>query len=222
MRTVSFSQPQVQAVLSRDFVCFTTSTEGDPSAGESIRHRPSDNAGTCLRGNGQQNVQTLFLTPDGRIFHAVSGYIAPDDLLEELRFAQELFAVLQVTPQADQEEKLKTAHRDRLTQLEFTPEQIDAVGPNIGLGMDLSAFVPSLNPGNPLIPQNPRTAPGNRPVAPPLDPMSIFARGQILNDHKFCMKHPLMPAPKFDRDPTALIGTGKSFFMSSSGGNSGR
>jgi len=91
MRTVSFSQPQVNQTLSNDFVCFTTSTEGDPSAGQSIRHRPKDPAGPCVRGNGQQNVQTLFLTPEGEIFHAASGYLAPEDMLAELEYARELF-----------------------------------------------------------------------------------------------------------------------------------
>lgn len=221
MRTVSFSQPQVQSILSRDFVCFTTSTEGDPTAGESIRHRPSESPGTCLRGNGQQNVQTLFLTPDGRIFHAVSGYIAPDDLLGELKFAQDLFAVLKVMPAEEQAEAVKLAHRERLEQLQFTPEQIDSVGPNIGFGMDLSVMLPNMNLGNLPSPQKERPR-DNRRLPSATDPMSAFARGQILNDHKYCLNHPLTPAPKFDRDPTPLIGSGKSFFMSSSGGNSGR
>jgi hypothetical protein len=232
MRTVSFSQPQVQTILARDFVCFTTSTEGDPTAGQSIRHRPRDPAGPCLRGNGQQNVQTLFLTPAGEIFHAATGYLSPEDLLTELEFARSLFATIQEVPAADRAAEVQRQHRQRLEQLNYSPAEIDARSPNLGglnfSGMDLSGMnlaelnLPALIQGRGngrdfgtsgrRGGRDGRTAQGAAPVDALPNP---FARGQILGDHQFCLDHPLHPAAKFDRDPTPLVGSGRSFFMSS-------
>lgn len=220
MRTVSFSQPQVQQTMSRDFVCFTTSTEGDPSAGESIRHRPKDPAGPCLRGNGQQNVQTLFLTPAGEIFHAASGYLAPEDLLAELKFAQELFAKLQATPPNQRAEVVTASHRERLEQLQFTADQIDAKGPNLGMGMNLQLVLPNSNNINSFLQGT--TPAGQGATNPMANAFAPFVRSQILTDQKFCMDQPLLSATKFESDPTPLVGTGKSFFMSNSGGSGGR
>ena len=238
MRTVSFSQPQVQATLARDFVCFTTSTEGDPTAGQSIRHRPRDPAGPCLRGNGQQNVQTLFLTPDGEIFHAATGYRSPTDLLTELEFARDLLATLQQAPADQRAEVVQRQHRQRLEQLGYSPAEIDARGPNLGgmnfPGMNFSGLdFSGMNPAQLNLPAliegrgdlgglgtGRRTGgkegrPDAAGVAAADALPNPFARGQILSDHQFCLDHPLQPAAKFDRDPTPLVGSGKSFFMSS-------
>ena len=236
MRTVSFSQPQVQATLAREFVCFTTSTEGDPTAGQSIRHRPRDPAGPCLRGNGQQNVQTLFLTPDGEIFHAATGYLSPDDLLTELEFARDLFATLQQAPAAERGAVVQRQHRQRLEQLNYSPAEIDARGPSLGgmnfSGMNFSGMdFSGMNPTQLNLPAliegrgDPRGSGAGRRTGDrngrtireeaPLDALpNPFARGQILSDHQFCLDHPLQPATKFNRDPTPLVGSGKSFFMS--------
>lgn len=219
MRTVSFSQPQVQQSLSRDFVCFTTSTEGDPTAGQSIRHRPQDPAGPCIRGNGQQNVQTLFLTPEGEIFHAASGYLSPEDLLAELQFAQELFSKLKETHPTDRADLVRTSHRERLEKIGFTAEQIDAEGNLLGAGMNMQLLLPGSNPISAFLPG--ATPAGQDAGKPTVDPIAAFTRGQILTDQKFCIDRPLMSAVKFEKDPTPLVGNGKSFFMSSSGGNGG-
>ena len=220
MRTVSFSQPQVQQTLSRDFVCFTTSTEGDPSAGASIRHRPQDPAGYCLRGNGQQNVQTLFLTPEGEIYHAVSGYLAPEDLLEELEYARDLFAQLRQAPPDQRARLVKTSHRQRLEQLKFSAEEIDARSQDVGMGMNFQLTLPSGGNFGAFLPG--AAGEGTGATNPTFDPMESFARGQILSDHQFCIDHPLVTATAFERDPTPLVGTGKSFFMSNSSGTGGR
>lgn len=220
MRTVSFSQPQVQQTLSRDFVCFTTSTEGDPSAGASIRHRPQDPAGTCLRGNGQQNVQTLFLTPEGEIYHAASGYLSPEDLLAELEYARDLFVQLRQAPPDQRVQVVKTSHRQRLEQLKFSADEIDAGSPNVGMGMNFQMTLPSGGNFGTFLPG--AAGEGKGATSPTFDPMESFARGQILSDHKFCIDHPLLTATAFERDPTPLVGTGKSFFMSNSSGTGGR
>lgn len=215
MRTVSFSQPRICQILQHDFVCFHTSTEGDPSAGQSIRHRPNDPAGTCIRGNGPQNVQTLFLTPEGQIFHAVSGYVPPDELEQELKFARDLFDALKLTG-PDAPEKRQTTvvdrHRQRLIELGFSAEEAQPpAGRNdatTGSAMES------------VLQQAARVSGGVLPdMNPAGNPFDFMIRSQVLTDHRFCMRHPLMESREFERDPTPLVGSGKSFFMSSSGGN---
>ena len=67
-------------MLNEDFVCATINTEGDPTAGASVGHAPTDSCGSSFRGIGRQNVQCLFLTPKGEIFHVASGFRGADDL----------------------------------------------------------------------------------------------------------------------------------------------
>jgi hypothetical protein len=66
-----------------------------------------------LRGNGEQNLQILFLTPAGEIFHAISGYVSPADFLEELAFARKIHATLNV-PSIDRRALVQTIHRAAL------------------------------------------------------------------------------------------------------------
>lgn len=68
------------------FVCVRRNLEGDPSAGESIAHEPGEEAGSCIRGNGEHNVQLLLLSPEGKLLSVLAGYTPPKDLLEELEF----------------------------------------------------------------------------------------------------------------------------------------
>ena len=91
MRTVSFSNQSVRSLLNQEFVNTFTNTTGDPTAGKSIWHSPKDLPGQCARGVGGQNVQTIFMTPEGKIFHAANGFLSADDLLNEVKFAKELF-----------------------------------------------------------------------------------------------------------------------------------
>jgi hypothetical protein len=220
MRTVSFSQPQVQQTLSRDFVCFTTSTEGDASAGQSIRHRPQDPAGPCIRGNGQQNVQTLFLTPDGEIFHAASGYLSPADLMSELEYARDLFLRLKDVPPDRRADLVQASHRQRLEELEFSTDEINSRGPGSRIGINLPSLLPNAGNFDAVIRGVAPAGSANRP--PTVDPFAAFARTQILSDHAFCIDHPLQTVRAFDRDPTPLVGNAKSFFMSTAGGSGGR
>ena len=231
MRTVSFSQPEISRQLNRDFVCFTTSTEGDASAGESIRHRPNDPAGTCIRGNGQQNVQTLFLTPEGEIFHVISGYVSPEELSVELQFASKLFAALKKVPTNDRPNFIAEAHRSRLQQMGFSDDEIRSRGLNVGMGMSLPFEMPG-KPAEGLAQTTNRDANDKSfanldyllrqlPTSSEISangPFGMFVRGQISTDHKFCIDYPLQNHESFDRDPTPLVGNGKSFFMSSSSG----
>jgi hypothetical protein len=61
--------------------------EGDPDAGKSNEHEPSDKARPLGRGTGRSNVQLIVLTPRGRVLHVVTGYAEPKELLWELNEA---------------------------------------------------------------------------------------------------------------------------------------
>lgn len=190
MRTVSFSDRKVCSLLNQDFVNTFTNTTGDPTAGKSIWHQPDDLPGSCTRGVGGQNVQTLFLTPEGKIFHAANGYLSAEDLLEEANFAKDLFAEMEKAP-GSVNEVVRQAHRDRLEELGFDSDQIEAAQS----GSPFSSFN--------LISE---TEPGN-----------IFAgktKKEVLMGNAFSIKHPLMDYRTFENDPTPLVGKGKSAFVS--------
>ena len=61
--------------------------EGDPDAGKSNEHGPSDKARPLGRGTGRSNVQLMVLTPRGRVLHVVTGYAEPKEFLWELNEA---------------------------------------------------------------------------------------------------------------------------------------
>lgn len=223
MRTVSFASPAVRDSM-RDFVCHHTSTEGDPAAGQSIRHRPNEPAGGCIRGNGPQNVQTLFLTPEGRIFHVVSGYVPPDELASEMEFARRLFSGLSALDGDAARELVASSHRTRLAEMGFSDGPINARGVEgmlagmmggTGPGEPGNGFTSGQRSGNGLPRSGGLTMPEN-PMTAGFDGM---IRNQILTDHRYLIDRPLESAADFDRDPTPLVGNGQSFFSSSSGGN---
>ena len=192
MRTVSFSDRKVRSLLNQDFVNTFTNTTGDPTAGKSIWHQPDDLPGSCTRGVGGQNVQTLFLTPEGKIFHAANGYLSAEDLLEEANFAKDLFTKMEKAS-GPVNEVVRQAHRERLEELGFDSDQIEAAQS----GSPFSTFnlVTESEPGN------------------------IFAgktKKEVLMGNAFSIKHPLMDYRTFEKDPTPLVGSGKSSFVSTS------
>lgn len=95
MRAGTLSKKDVIQKLKRDFVCAWTNIEGNANAGGSFAHPPSDPAPSCSHGNGEHNVQMLFLTPDRKLLHTVAGYVAAPDLLHELKFVKDLWALVQ-------------------------------------------------------------------------------------------------------------------------------
>jgi hypothetical protein len=123
MRTVSFSSAPVRELLNSRFENSFLSSLGDSSAGSSVGHAPTDSPGSCSRGIGRQNVQCLFMTPDGRVFHASSGFRSSDDLLTELQFALKTFEAIQKSP--DEAPAIVTqVHKQRLLDGGFSEEQI--------------------------------------------------------------------------------------------------
>jgi hypothetical protein len=234
MRTVSFSDRNVQDLLNRNFLCTYTSTEGDPTAGGSIKHRPSDPPGPCIRGNGKQNVQTLFLSPNLEIFHVVTGYIAPDELIDEIQFAIQLNKQLS-EGSGERAEGVRQMHRKRLQNMGFSDREIES-----------QTWIERLVSGAQLMPDNRMSDMRRRPGSELLtgqrvaqgdstgiglqpngseaminnnigtDMFALMISQQVLDDHRFSMHYPLISASELERDPTRLVGNGSSFFASSS------
>lgn len=114
MRTVSFSSPTVRALLNQRFIPSVANCEGEASAGSSMGHAPSDPPGPCPRGIGAANVQLYFLTPKGAIFHAISGFVAAEELERELRFALALFKAIRRQSPKRARALVREAHKKRL------------------------------------------------------------------------------------------------------------
>lgn len=208
MRTVSFSDGGVRKLLNQEFICFRLNTRGDPTAGESFSHAPSDPAGPCLRGNGRQNVQILFMTPEAEIFHVLTGFVGPEDLKAELDWALAVYG--EITEQSDditeQSDDRKTAVRDAhvafLRKAGFSDDEIER--PAGGFPEMFAGAVPRLPIGDDGSLSLDRAMQG-------------LERNQILADHRFAIEHPLLPMSRFE--PEMLVGNGKSFFGSTSFGN---
>ena len=209
MRTVTFSNVQVQKYLNQNFVGCITNTHGDRSSGASFAHKPSDAPGPCGRGAGRQNVQTVFLTPQGELLHVASGFLSAQILLEEMKFAHQLWEQLKSGGEG-RKQQLVDEHRKRLHTLGFNDREIsEANDPGFDLklkslspadiGFDIPAF-PILG-----IPENVPVSLGQE-----------VSQVRVLKDHDFVMKNPLVSVQQFDRNVTELVGEGPSFFGSHS------
>lgn len=81
---MTFSDPQVRSLLDAFFVCRWMNLDGDRSAGGSPRVVRWGTGSGSLRGTGYSNVQLCVYTPEGRLFHVLTGYISAGDLVWEL------------------------------------------------------------------------------------------------------------------------------------------
>src|SRR5262245_3271751 len=184
MRTVTFAAPAVKQLLNNSFVCAVMNTTGDPTAGESFSHAPKDPPGQCLRGNGEHNVQILVMTPTGELFHALSGYIGPDELEQELSFSLDTYASLRRDPN-NAKRIIGDQHERFLKQRGFTDDEIHRDGLN-----PLSGFANF-------------DQLATRSVSPTSGQFSLdrmfegFSRPRILSDHRFSMEHPMLPVSEF-------------------------
>lgn len=113
MRTVSFSPADIKSSLAKNFVCHMINTEGEPGSGASQAHAPNDKPGECADGVANQNVQLLFLTPQGEIFHTTSGFRGPKSLQQELIFSKALFDQIKQKPDSAKS-IVRTMHQQRL------------------------------------------------------------------------------------------------------------
>ena len=208
MRTVSFCEPVVRNILNRNFVNTFTNTTGDPTAGQSIEHSPNSPSGNCIRGNGKQNVQTIFLTPAGEIFHVATGFLSGQDLANESKFALALFKEMKKS--GSDSTLVVDAHRKRLDEEGFAENEINARNPfsqmaMMGMPGSNGSGTKSMNgPGKTVDPQQ---------------MFGSFVKRQFLEDNQFSMRNPMMNWQQLEADPTKLVGNGKSFFSSSSSGS---
>jgi hypothetical protein len=210
MRTVSFSSAPVHDSLTEDFVCYSLNTEGDPSAGASVGHAPTDSAGHCSQGIGKQNVQCLFLTPEGEILHTASGFQGPEDLKGHLETAAMLFGAIQDDP--DRSEWLvRDLHQKRLAAFEAN----DSARRPDSVAQFMTQFT--------------RTAArGRRPGRTSVDNIFDFkTQDAAYNDNRYMVEHPLIPLEQLQRNPRELVGHGHTAFVSvgnggASGGQIGR
>lgn len=201
MRTVSFSDDGVRKLLNDEFICFRLNTRGDPTAGESFSHAPRDPAGPCLRGNGRQNVQILFLTPAAEIFHVLTGFVGPEDLKAELEWALAVSGEINEHGD-DRKTALRDAHVAFLRKAGFSDAEIER--PADGFPEIFAGATPRLPLGDD----------GSLSLG---RAMESLERNQALADHRFAIEHPLLSMSHFE--PEKLVGSGKSFFGSASFGN---
>ncbi len=216
MRAVTLSSAPVRKKLSEDFVCYVINTEGDASAGSSQGHAPRDAPGICAEGIGNQNVQTIFLTPAGEIFHTASGYRGPQEFLAELDFAETLFDRIRRKP--DQAQQLiRTSHRDRMRLAGYTDDDLNR-GPS------------QMNPFADMMESMPRLTQSSGQRDTLFDPKRMndeFFSGKTRMaqpfDYRFIQDHPLMPFDEFERNPRLLVGNAVTAFASgpASGGQIG-
>ena len=210
MRAVSFSSPDVQKKMNQDFVCVAVNTEGDPSAGSSQAHAPSDRAGRCAPGIGNQNVQTIFLTPDRRIFHTASGFQDARALEREMEFAKDLFQKIQKSPRLA-EQVVREDHHDRMIKAGYSPQTLQRAGQ-----------LASPFGGQAGITGFPRTS---QPSSSSM-PINIFARKTEqtrMLDYQFSQKYPMLEWDQFEENPRLLVGNAVTAFSSgnASGGRIG-
>lgn len=250
MRTVSFSADPVQKLLKDDFVCATINIDGDPTAGASLAHAPTDSCGSSSRGIGRPNVQCLFLTPTGEIFHVASGYVGPRDMAKEIGFAKKTFDAIQKSPE-NAKKLVSTMHAARLKELGFgssvaasrtSPSSILAGGNRFG-GIDINAIRRARTPQqmrallaqqqqqmvNQIADAQKRTqnlmqgSGGNDFNARKNSGIfSSFANRAVKGDHQFSIDKPLYSMSDFLDNPRVLIGNEKSAYGSvGPGGASG-
>lgn len=200
MRTVSFSDNKVRSLLNRQFVNTYTNTHGDPTAGKSIKHRPNESPGPCLRGNGKQNVQTIFMTPDGEIFHVATGYQSSEDLLEESKFAINLFKGIQNCNPNERSSLVGEAHQNRLNSTRSNSRSPLSEFDNV-----FAKLMPNANV------QGSRS----RSAMPGFNMMGNFTQMGVDADQQFSIRYPMLSYKQLERDPAKLVGNGSSFFASS-------
>jgi len=117
--------------MEKHAVCGWTNIEHEPYAGKSNRHHPGDACKTINNGAGARNVQTFFLTPDGRVLNCLPGFWSPVDWLAEATLAYDLAAVLgnRAISTAERNEKFLAAHLARITDARPGIEQESQLQP---------------------------------------------------------------------------------------------
>lgn len=208
MRTVSFSSDPVRKSLTNDFVCFSLNTDGDPSAGSSMAHAPTDTPGRCTQGIGKQNVQCLFLTPDGEIFHTASGFQSPENLSEHFETARTLFDAIRANPDRARQ-IVRNFHQERLDATRVADDSARRTARG-SFPRFMTQIVRMGTRGNGFDPTSVH------------DIFDLKTQDAAHNDNRYMVEHALIRLDEFQRNPRELVGYERTAFASvGNGGASG-
>jgi hypothetical protein len=100
MRTVTFSNPEVNRLLNERFVCtwYNQASSVFPAkpASPADKQPPvnDDYLQNFPDGSGGPNVKLFFCTPEGRIVHFIQGYYRPATFQAEARYALEVLSTV--------------------------------------------------------------------------------------------------------------------------------
>jgi hypothetical protein len=117
---VSLSQEPAFSALQNDFVCGVRDISSEPYAGLSGRHETGGNAVNTTNGAGPHNLQLFMLSADGTVLECLPGFWNPQDLLTEMKFANELNQVW-IDPHASKSQKDQTFRQMQLAHVQKHP-----------------------------------------------------------------------------------------------------
>ncbi len=120
---MSLSQEPAFSALQKNFVCGVRDISNEPYAGLSGRHETNGNAVNTTNGAGPHNLQLFMLSSDGTVLECLPGYWNPQDLLTEMKFANELNTVWR-DPHASKSQKDQTFRQMQLDHVRQHPEQM--------------------------------------------------------------------------------------------------
>lgn len=202
---MSLSDDRVRECLRQDFECAWFNIKGESNSGASFSHTPRDPAGPCLRGNGEHNIQLLTLTPQGEIFHVLAGYVGPEELAAELKFAADTYRELaKIEDPKPRREFVAGEHRRFLETMNERTFEDSAVLP-ANAERTIAKFQ--------------EAAASFSGVAGQVPGMT-FGRQRAAADHRFAIEHPLLDVSKFRSE--MLVGRAVTFFGSTGSGGQQR
>lgn len=129
MRTDVLTDPKVQELLSRNFVCAWTDLRMEATAGGSWRHEPGTDAPECATADGEHNTQLCVLAADGRLLHIRAGFVGADDLARDLAWTLETLRPVaedDALPTAKQALQLRALVDARISSSKNRNERLDA------------------------------------------------------------------------------------------------
>ena len=173
----------------------------------SFKHGPKESAGFCMRGNGEHNLQIVILDADGRMVHAMAGFIDPKAFLKELVFGRDLARRVDGLDDDVGEPLVARAHRRRLRALDGTEgtkgnRSRTSNGANDDDDHDDGSLFDRLRSGGGAA-----------------DLLGSLTDSRVKSDHRFCRKNPLMDWRDFRTED--MVGNAKTFFGSTTSSSPG-
>ncbi len=117
---MSLSQEPAFSALQNEFVCGVRDISNEPYAGLSGRHETGGNAVNTTNGAGPHNLQLFMLSADGTVLECLPGFWNPQDLLTEMKFANELNQVW-LDSHASKSQKDQTFRQMQLAHVQQHP-----------------------------------------------------------------------------------------------------